>query len=264
MYRVMYRMMAVLAAAMLLCVAGMLDRARAADIKADIKVLAPGSTENSFGVLVPQFIQSSGHGVTVVYGPVGGLAKRLSQGEAADVAILSEPVANELRAQGKLVAGSETIIAKVGIGVFVRKGDPKPDISTYEAFTKALMNAKAITYSDPSLGGTASIYVAELLDSLDVTGSIKSKTKLSVQYRALADFVANGGADFGLNQITEILADPRLELVGPLPEPVQKYTYYAASLIAGGANQIAGQELIGFLGSPEASAVMRSNGFEPL
>src|SRR5271167_1721501 len=116
----MYRVLAV-AAAMLLCAAGTPDRARAADIK----VLAPGSTENSFGVLVPQFTQSSGHTVTV------------------------------------------------GYGVFVRKGDPKPDISTEDAFLHAVANAKSIAYADPKLGGSSSIVVAGIIDSLDITGSIR-------------------------------------------------------------------------------------------
>jgi molybdate transport system substrate-binding protein len=238
---------------------GISGRAQAAELK----LLSPGALASSLKQLIPEFETSSGQTVGVTYGSAFALADRIKNGETGDVVILGDGSAEDLLKTGRLVAGSKVVIAKVGVGVFVRKGDPKPDISTYEAFTKALMNAKAITYSDPSLGGTASIYVAELLDSLDVTGSIKSKTKLSVQYRALADFVANGGADFGLNQMAEILADPRLELVGPLPEPVQKYTYYAASLIAGAANQTAGRELISFLGSPEASAVMRSNGFEP-
>jgi molybdate transport system substrate-binding protein len=231
---------------------------------AELKLLSPGAMMSSLKELMPEFEESSGQTVAVTYGSAFALADRIKDGETADVVILGDGSADELLKTGKLVAGSKVVISKVGVGVFVRKGDPKPDVSTYEAFANALLNAKAITYSDPSLGGTASIYVAELLDSLDVTGSIKSKTKLSVKYRGLADFVANGGADFGLNQITEILADPRLELVGPLPDPVQKYTYYAATVVANSANQAAGRQLINFLTSPAASAAMRSNGFEPL
>jgi len=219
---------------------------------------------SSLKQLIPQFETSSGHRVTVTYSSAFALADRIKVGESADVVILGDSSADDLVKSGRLVAGSKVVIAKVGVGVFVRKGDPKPDISTLDAFNRALLNAKAITYSDPALGGTASIYVRSLLDSLDVTGSIKLKTKLAVQYRSLNDFVANGGADFALNQITEVLADPRLELVGPLPQPIQKYTYYAASLVAVGDNQGAGKELIDFLATPAAAATMRSKGFEPL
>jgi len=247
-------------AAIALCIAGGCASANAADIK----LMSPGALASSLKELVPQFEAVSGHKVSVVYASAFALADRIKDGEAADVAIMGDGSADALLKTGQLVAGSNVVIAKVGVGVFVRKGDPKPDISSDAAFGRALLNAKAITYSDPALGGTASIYVAELLDSLDVTGSIKSKTKLSVQYRALNDFVANGGADFGLNQITEILADPRLELAGPLPEDLQKYTFYAASLVANGSNQSACKLLIEFLASPAAAAVMRSKGFEPL
>jgi molybdate transport system substrate-binding protein len=249
-----------IAAAALLWISGVVDRACAAEIK----LLSPGAMMSSLKQLVPQFEKSSGHKVTVTYSPALALADRIRNGESADVVILGEGPADTLLKLGKLVAGSKAVIARVGVGVFVRKGDPKPDVSTFEAFNRALLSAKTITYSDPSLGGTASNYVSELLDSLDVTGSIKSKTKLAVQYRSIADFVANGGADFGLNQIAEIVADPRLELVGPLPDPIQRYTYYTASLPSISDNQGAGKELIDFLASPAASETMRSRGFEPL
>jgi molybdate transport system substrate-binding protein len=231
---------------------------------AEIKLLSPGAMMSSLKQLVPQFEVSSGHKVTVTYSPALALADRVRNGEVADVVILGESPADALEKLGKLVAGSKVVIARVGVGVFVRRGDPRPDVSTFDAFKRALMSAKIITYSDPSLGGTASNYVSGLLDSLDVTGSIKSKTRLAAQYRSIADFVANGGADFGLNQIAEILADPRLELAGPLPDPIQRYTHYAASVLATSDNRSAGKALIDFLASPAASDTMRGKGFEPL
>jgi molybdate transport system substrate-binding protein len=249
-----------IAAAVLVSICVAPDRVFAAEIK----LLSPGAMMSSLKQLVPQFESASGHKVTVTYSPALALADRIKNGEAADVVILGESPADALQRLGKLVPGSKVVIARVGVGVFVRKGDPKPDVSTFDAFKRALMNAKSITYSDPSLGGTASNYVSSLMDSLDVTGSIKQKTRLAAQYRSIADFVAGGGADFGLNQIAEIVADPRLELVGPLPDPIQRYTHYAASVVALSDNQSAGKALIDFLASPAASDAMRSRGFEPL
>ena len=98
--------------------------------------------------------------------------------------------------------------------------------------------------------------------SLDTAGAIKAKTKLTPPSKPLADFVVAGGADFGLTQITEIHADPRLELVGPLPERFQYYTHYAASVVAVSAQRDTGKALIAFLASPAAAAVMRAKGFE--
>jgi molybdate transport system substrate-binding protein len=229
---------------------------------ADLKMLSPGATSSSLKELIPRFERSSGHKVTVAFGPVGSLANRLKKGEAADVAVLGQPVADELRKEGLLVAGSETPIARVGVGVFVPKGGPKPDVSSVEAFLHAISTAKAISYSDPALGGSAAIYVGGLMDKLDVTGSIKAKTKLTPPSKPLADFVVSGGADFGLTQITEIFADDRLELVAPLPAPIQHYTNYIANLVPASPHQETGKALIAYLASPAAAAVMKSKGFE--
>src|ERR1700676_5814342 len=117
-----------LTAAMLLCTFAAPNQLSAAEIK----ILSPGSTEGAFSELLPQFEKTSGHKISIEYGPVGALAARVGKGEAVDVAILSEPATAGLRKQDRLVAGSEVVIAKVGIGAFVRKGDPKPDISSVD------------------------------------------------------------------------------------------------------------------------------------
>jgi molybdate transport system substrate-binding protein len=230
---------------------------------AEIMLVSPGAVSSSLKELVPQFEKSSGHKVTVVYSPALALADKIKNGERADVAILGEPAADELQKLGRLVEGSKVMVARVGVGVFVRRGDPKPAIDTVDAFTRSVKSAKAISYSDPALGGTAANYVGKLMASLDADGSIKAKTKLTPPSKPLYDFVVGGGADFGLTQITEIFADPRLEFVGPLPDAIQYYTRYAASLMAGSDNQGAGKALIAFLSSPAAAGIMRSKGFEP-
>jgi molybdate transport system substrate-binding protein len=250
----------ILIAAALFCTAAAPDRLAAAEIK----LLSPGAMMSSLKQLVPQFEASSGHKVTVTYSPALALADRIKNDEVADLVILGEDSAASLEKLGKLVVGSKAVIARVGVGVFVRRGDPKPDISTVDAFNRALLNAKAITYSDPALGGSASNYVNSLIDQLDVTGSIKPKVTLATKYRSLADYVAGGGADFGLNQIAEIVADQRLELVGPIPAPLQRYTHYTAAVPATRGDLAAARELIGFLASSTASEVMKVRGFEPL
>src|SRR5262245_29582505 len=251
----MYR--AISAAAVLLCVAYAPDHAGAAEVA----VLSPGAVGNSLDELVSQLERTSGHKVTVSYSPALALVDRLKKGETPDVAIVGSSAADELMKIGKFTADSKVVIARVGVGVFVRRGDPKPDIRSREAFVRSVMNAKTISYSDPKLGGTAANYVGSLMESLDITGSIAPKTKLTPPSKPLADFVASGGADFGLNQITEILQDPRLELVGPLPEEIQFYTIYAAGVMATSQHQHPSKALIAFLATPAASAVMKSKGF---
>ncbi len=249
-----------LAAALALCAIAAPNRLAAAEVK----VLAPGSTENAFNELVPAFENSSGRMLNIIYGPVGALAARVKKGEAVDIAILSEPATEDLRKQGKIVAGSEAVVAKVGIGVFVRKGDPKPDISTLASFMQAIARAKVIAYADPKLGGSSSILVGELMGSLDVTGAIAPKTKLVPPAKPLLDLVAAGGVDLGFNPISEILSDPRLELVGPLPAAIQKYTLYIGSLVAGSQEGDTLKALAAYLASPAAASVLRTKGFEPL
>jgi molybdate transport system substrate-binding protein len=251
-------------AAILMAVLAFLPAAASPAAAAELKILSPGATEGALTELIPQFEASSGHKATIAYGPVGVLADRIKKGEAADVAILSEPAAAALRKQGKLVAGSETVVAKVGIGVFVRKGDPKPDISSADAFRSALERAKAIAYADPALGGSTSILIGELMKSLDDTGAIAAKTKLVPPARPLLDLVAGGAVDFGFDPVSEVLLDPRVELVGPLPAPIQRYTRYVAALIADSRQEAGFKALIAFLSSPAAGTVLRAKGFEPL
>jgi molybdate transport system substrate-binding protein len=254
---VMYRV-TTFAAAVLLCASTAFDRAGAAELK----VLSPGATESSLSEILPQFERATEHKLKIEYGPVGALANRVKKGEAVDVVILSEPVAEELRKDSVVVAGSEALIAKVGVGVFVRKGAPKPDISSMAAFMRAISNARIIAYADPKLGGSASIYVGNLMESLDVTGSIGPKTKLVPPAKPLLDLVAKGDVEFGFGPISEILPDPRLEVVGPLPAEIQNYSKYVAGVVTTSKQHDAGKALIAYLASPAATAVFKTKGFE--
>ena len=206
------------AAVMLLCVVALPDRARAVELK----ILSPGATEGVLGELLPQFERSSGHKTTINYGPAGAQAARIKNGEAADIVVVSEPESERLRQEGRIVAGTETVIAKVGIGVFVRKGD-QADISTADNFLRALANARVIAYADPKLGGSASILVAELLQSLDITGSIGSRTRLVPPAKPLVDL---GRRRCRLRLPTDQPDLPRsaYRYVGPIPAPYQRYT----------------------------------------
>jgi molybdate transport system substrate-binding protein len=229
---------------------------------AEIKILSPGSTEAAFSELLPHFEKASSQTIKIGYGPAGALAARVAKGEAIDVAILGEAQIEELQKQGKLVAGSAAVLIKVGIGVFVRKGDPKPDIGTVNAFMLSLTRARTIAYADPKLGGSASILVDDVLKSLDITGSIGGRTKHVPPAKPLLDLVAAGGIDFGFDPIPEILSDPRVELVGPLPAEIQRYTSYTAALTTGSSQADGYKALLAFLSSPPAVAVMKVRGFE--
>src|SRR3954466_1559736 len=159
---------------------------------AEIKLLCAVALQPAMDALIPDFGKSSGDKVTVAYGNAGAIADRFQKGEAADLVINAAPLMDQLRAQGKVVAGDRVIIAKVGVSAFVRKGDAKPDISSTDTFKRSMLAAKSITYPDPAGGGASGIYMASLLERLGIAGEMKPKTRLSSSAKVLYENVASG------------------------------------------------------------------------
>ena len=228
---------------------------------AEIKLLCAVALHPAIDALIPDFEKSSGHKVTVAYGTAGAVADRVQKGEAADIVINSVPMIDRLQAQGKVVTGSRVIIAKVGVGVFVRKGAMKPDVSSADAFKRSMLAARSIAYPDPAGGGASGIYVASLLERLGIAAEMKPKTKLST-LGALYASVASGEVEIGFNQISEILAQPTVELAGPLPPAIQNYTQFAPGIVTGSSQADAARALVTFLSSPAALTVLKAKGFE--
>src|SRR5262252_8304431 len=169
---------------------------------------------------------------------------------------------DRLQAQGKVVAGDRVVFAKVGVGAFVRKGAAKPDISSANAFKRSMLAARSIAYPDPAGGGASGIYVASLLERLGIAGEMIRKTKLFPPTEVLYASVASGEVEIGFNQISEILAQPTVELAGPLPPAIQNYTQFAPGIVTGSSQADAGRALVTFLSSPAAQTVLRAKGFE--
>jgi molybdate transport system substrate-binding protein len=250
--------MTVLSAAILLMAAGAPRGAAAAEIK----VLTAGAFKQVLLMLVPDFEKQTGHKVIVQNDTVGALAKRIEGGEVFDLAVLTPAAVNDLSSKGKFVAGSRTNLGRVGVGVVVKEGAPKPDISSVDAFKKALLAAKSVAYIDPAAGGSSGIYVAGLLDRLGVAAEVKPKAKL-IPGGAVAEHIARGEAELGIHQISEILPVKGVTLVGPLPADIQNYTIYAAGLGAHGKESEAAKALLKTLSGPAAADVLKSKGMEP-
>ena len=229
---------------------------------AEIRLLSASALHPAIDALIPDFEKSSGHKVTVAYGTAGAVADRVQKGEAADIVTSSVPMIDRLQAQGKVVAGDRVIIAKVGVGAFVRKGAAKPDISSVDAFKRSMLAAKSIAYPDPAGGGASGIYVASLLERLGIAGEMKPKTKLLPPTEVLYGSVASGEVEIGFNQISEILAQPTVELAGPLPSAIQNYTQFTPGIVTGNSQADAARALVTFLSSPAAQTVMKAKGFE--
>ena len=229
---------------------------------AEIRLLSASALHPAIDALIPDFEKSSGHKVTVAYGNAGAVADRFQKGEAADLVINAGPLIDQLRAQGKVVADGRDTLAKVGVGVFVRKGAAKPDISSADAFKRSMLDARSIAYPDPAGGGASGIYVASLLERLGIALEMKPKTKLFSPTEVLYASVASGDVEIGFNQISEILAQPTVELAGPLPSAIQNYTQFAPGIVAGSNQTDAARALVTFLSSPAAQSVLKAKGFE--
>ena len=229
---------------------------------AEIKVLTAGAFKQVVLALVPDFEKQMGHKVIVDNDTAGGLKKRVEGGEAFDVAVITPGVVDDLIGKGKIAAGSRVNLASVGVGVVVKEGAPKPDVSTVEAFKRALLAAKSVAYIDPASGGSSGIYIDKLLERLGIANQVRPKAKLK-KGGHVADLIVSGEAELGLHQISEIVPVKGASLVGPLPKEIQNTTTYAAGLSASATDKGAAEALIKAFWGPAAAAVLKSKGMEP-
>ena len=231
---------------------------------AEVHVMTSGAFTAPFKELVPEFERATGHKVVSAFGAsMGGapdsIPSRLDRGEPADVVILAGPALDGLIQKGKVAAGSRVDVVRSIIGMVVRKGAPKPDISTVEALKRTLLEAKSIAYS-ASASGT---YIStEMFARLGVAEQVKGKTQRIVSER-VGTVVARGEAEIGFQQVSELLSIPGVDYVGPLPPEVQQVTFFSAGIGAGSKEPEAARELVRFFTSPAADGVILRNGLEP-
>jgi molybdate transport system substrate-binding protein len=226
-----------------------------------LKVLTAGAFKQVLLAVIPQF-QASGRDIKWQNDTVGNITKRIEAGETFDLVIASPAALDTLSKSGKL-AGGAVDLAKVGVGVAVREGASKPDISSVDAFKQALLAAKAVAYIDPASGGTSGIYVSDLIDKLGIGAEIRQKAVL-VPGGAAAERVASGEAELAIHQISEILPVKGVVLVGPLPPSIQRYTVYSAGIAAGSNEKPSAQALIDLVRSSAGAAAIAHTGMEPV
>ena len=207
------------------------------------------------------FKQETGHTLSMTFDTVGAQSKRLSGGEPADVVVLTDVAIDQLEGQGLVVAGSRADIARVGVGVAVREGAPRPDISTPEALKQTLLSAKSLVYVDPARGATSGIHFASVLQRLGIADAVKSKTIL-IPTGFAAEVVARGEAEICVHQISEILPVKGVTLVGPLPRELQKVTIYSGGLAAKAAQPEAARAFLAFLTRPAFKSKLAAAGLD--
>jgi len=204
----------------------------------------------------------TGNKLSIGYGLAADLKKRILDGEAADVIILTRPMMDDLQKQDKLAANSLTNVAGTPVSLVARAGAPKPDISSVDAFKHTLLTARSIVYADPAKGGASGVYFASVLNRLGIAEQLKDKTTLVPGAQA-ADVVAKGDAELGVAQASEIVPVLGTQLVGPLPGELASVTVFTAGISATSKSPEAAEALIKFLTGPEAVSRLKTKGFEP-
>jgi len=232
---------------------------------AELKVLSAIGMQSVLEDLGPKFERATGHKLAISFATAGAVVKRAQGGEASDVVIATRQGIDGLVTNGKAAADNVTVLASAGISVAIRKGAPKPDISSPDALKRTLLAAKSISYVDPASGGASGIHFIKVLDHLGIANEMKSKTvfpnpKTPAEVGVL---VANGEAEIGVHIIVELISVAGIDIVGPLPGDLQNTIVFAAAVMASAKDAEAAKALVNFLRTPEAVAVIKVKGMDP-
>lgn len=226
---------------------------------ADVKVMASAAIKEAYVELVPQFEKTTEHKVATTWAGTVDMTKRLTAGEVFDLIIMAGPSIDNFIKQGKLVPGSRVDLAKSGVGVAVRAGLPKPDISSGDKVKQAMLAAKTIAYST----GPSGVYMAALFQRMGIADQIKDKVKVGAPGVPIGEIIARGEAEIGFQQVSELLPIAGIEFIGPLPPDIQQITVFASGIHTGATQADAAKALVKFLTSPQAAPVIKKKGMEP-
>jgi molybdate transport system substrate-binding protein len=225
---------------------------------ADIKLLGGNALNAVMEELGPQFEKATENKLVVTLGTSAQLKARIESGEAFDAVLLTKAALDDLATAGKVADVPRIAIARAGIGVAIRKGAAKPDLSSVDAFKQAMLNAKSIGFVDNTPTGNA---LKAIFAKLGIADQVNPKLKPLTVQAAVA--VTNGDVEIAMTQISEILPYPGAELAGPLPPDIQSFTTFSAGVSANAKNAEAAAALIKFLTAPAAATVIKAKGMEP-
>jgi molybdate transport system substrate-binding protein len=225
---------------------------------AEIKVLSSIATREAYLELVPQFEKSSGHKVATTWAGTTAIMQRMAAGETYDLIIISSTELDDLIKQGKIVSGSRADLAKSGIGIAVRSGAPRPDVSTPDALKKALLAAKTVGYTS----GPSGVYMGQLVERMGIVAEVKAKFRSVPSGGTIGTVIAAGDCEIGFQQVSELVHIPGIDYIGPLPSEVQRVTTFCCGLQTGGPQPDAAKALVAHLTTAAARTVMQKHGLE--
>jgi molybdate transport system substrate-binding protein len=229
---------------------------------AEITLIAPGGIRAAVQQMIPDFERRTGHTVKATFGSGGGTKERVVKGEAFEVPIVQPPL-DPVIASGHVVASSEIPLAIVQVGVAVRTGAPKPDISTADAVKRLLLGIKTISYPNAASGAAAGVSFNETLQKLGIAEAMKPKIKIAQGGRGAMELLAKGDVDIGVTFISEIITEPGVEVVGPLPRDISTPTGLVGFVSAHAKDPAAAKALLSYLSGPEAAVVYKERGMVP-
>ena len=230
---------------------------------AEIKVFSTIGVQAALEELAPKFEKPTGNKLTITWGTAAPLVKRVQDGESADLYVLVKQSHDTLVKENRAAAGPDSLFASSGMAMVVKKGAPKLDISTPEAFKQTLLKAKSIAYSNPASGGASGVYLAKLLERMGIAEEMKAKTKFPPPSGNSANLVVSGEAELAIQQEPEVMAVNGVDMVGPLPGDLNNITLYTAGAGIDSPQTEAANALITFLHTPEAQAVLKAMGLKP-
>jgi molybdate transport system substrate-binding protein len=224
-----------------------------------IKVLCTLALRSVLIDIADAFAHAKGLTFSAQYQSSNALMQRIGNGETADIAIITDVAIETLATQGKIVAGSRRDLASSTVGLAVRKGSPKPDISSADALKRTLIAANSVAFSATGASGIA---FADLISRLGVADIVRAKAK--IQDGLTAEFAARGEVEIAVQQISELMQVPGIDVIGPLPPELQRPTVFSAGIFASASDLTAADALITWLTTPQTAAIIKSKGLEPL
>ena len=242
------------------CLAALVIASGAAAQTSEITLIAPGGIRDAIEQLIPGFEQKTGRKVKATFGSGLGTKRQVTKGEAFDVPVVQPPYP-EVLASGNVVAGSATPLASVAVGVAVRKGAPKPDISTVDAVKRSLLASKSIAYPDPSGGAAAGVSFEDTLRKLGISEQMQPKIKRAQGGAAAMTMAAKGEVEIGLTFMSE-MGEPGIDIVGPLPKEISTPTTLVGFVSSHAKDAAGAKALLEYLASPAAAPVYRKNGMQ--
>ena len=232
----------------------------AASIRAaEIKVLASNGVKAALEELAPAFERATGNKLKIEFGLAAVLKRQIEGGEAFDFAILTTAGIDDLAKHGKVDGRTRANVARSGVGIGIKAGAPKADIGTPDALKRAMLAAKSVSWAKE---GASGVYFVTVLERLGIVGEVKAKANLAASGAEVGKLLASGQVQYGALLVNELMAQPGVEVLGPLPPELQSYTVFTTGVAAGSKNAGAATALIQFLTTPAAGAVFKSKGQE--